>query len=111
MQPLRSPLMSPPPGDPFYELAIEISDGERWKIMRAAGWEDFVERLAVTIADVSPRRRQALMMLLFLLMEGLVDPSEVQEWLRLNDATSEPGVETLITWLRQLRSRGEHLAG
>jgi hypothetical protein len=92
-----------PTGDAFFTLATEIADGQRWQLLRAGGWEDFVERLAQTIADLSARRRQALMMLLFLLMENLIDPAEVQSWLDAHDTSVDEGVEEMIGWLRQLR--------
>jgi len=79
--------------DAFFEFATEFADGERWKLLRSEGWEDFVERLAHAVGDLPPRRRQALMMLLFVLMEEFAAPEEVRAWLDEHDITTDAGVE------------------
>lgn len=88
----------------FFEFATEFSDGERWQLLRAQGWDDFVERLANVVGDLPPRRRQALMMLLFVLVEELSDPADVRDWLEGHDVRTDAGVEQMIAWLRELRS-------
>jgi hypothetical protein len=87
----------------FFEFATDFADGERWRLLRARGWDDFVERLANTVGDLPPRRRQALMMLLFVLVEGLADPADVRDWLEGHDIRTDAGVEQIIAWLRGLR--------
>lgn len=96
------PLLSDPV-DPFLDFATQFADGERWRLLRAQGWEDFQERLAEAIGDLPVRRRQALMMLLFSLVEGFVDPADVADWLSSHDVTSDDQVEATIVWLRQRR--------
>lgn len=95
------------PYDAFLEFATEFADGDRWKLLRADGWEDFELRLAETIADLSVRRRQALIMLLFALVEEIVSPADVRWWLERHHVGANEGVEALIAWLRETRkSRG-----
>lgn len=91
------------PYDAFLEFATELADGDRWKLLRADGWEDFERRLAETVADLSVRRRQALIMLLFALVEELVASADVRAWLDGHDVGSDDGVEQLIAWLRERR--------
>ena len=96
------------PGDPdvFLELAAEIADGERWEVIRANGWEDMQRRLAEIMDDLSVRRRQALMMLLFALVEQIVTPAQIRAWTVTHDLSDEAGVEELIAWLRAARAGG-----
>jgi hypothetical protein len=89
--------------DAFYEFAMEFADGERWKLLRAEGWDDVEERLAEAVGNLPVRRRQALMMLLFALVEEVAAPSEVQDWMGAHDVSTDDGVEALIAWLRQRR--------
>jgi hypothetical protein len=46
--------------DLFQALLAEFADGQRWKLIRAQEWDEFVERLAQTIEELPVRRRQAL---------------------------------------------------
>lgn len=91
--------------DAFFEFASEFADGERWRLLRAGGWDDFIERLANALGDLSPRRRQALMMLLFVLVEELASPDDVREWLADHDLRDDADIEQMITWLRGRRSQ------
>jgi hypothetical protein len=91
--------------DPFTEFLGELADGQRWRLARSKGWDDFIERLSRLIVDLPLRRRQALVMLLFALTEELVGPDEVQTWIADHDVQSEGGVEAMIAWLRQFRPR------
>jgi len=91
--------------DVFMEFAVEFADGERWKVLRAEGWEDFERRLAEALGDLPVRRRQALIMLLFSLVESLVEPTDVREWIDAHDLSSDAGIESLIQWLRAQRSK------
>jgi hypothetical protein len=90
--------------DAFFEFATEFADGERWRLLRSQGWDDFVERLANSVGDLPARRRQALMMLLFVLIEEIVGPDQVRGWLEDHDVRTDSGVEEMIAWLRSLRS-------
>jgi hypothetical protein len=89
--------------DAFLEFAAEIADGERWKVIRADGWEDMQARLAEAMDDLPVRRRQALMMLLFALVEQYISPDEVREWTAAHDVSGDDGVEAMIAWLREAR--------
>lgn len=100
--------MGEDPFDAFMEFATEFADGDRWKLLRAKGWEDFERRLAETVADLSVRRRQALIMLLFALVEELVSSGDVRGWLDGHDLASDTGIEQLIAWLREIRRAEEH---
>jgi hypothetical protein len=92
--------------DVFMEFTAEFADGERWKLVQADGWEDFQRRLAEAVGEFSVRRRQALMMLLFALVEGFVQPGDVREFMEAHDLTSDQGVEEVIAWLRERRQAG-----
>jgi hypothetical protein len=94
--------------DAFFEFATEFADGERWKVLRAKGWVDFEERLAETIGDLPVRRRQALVMLLFALIESIVEPPEVRTWMDAHDVSTDEGIEALIAWLRRRRGDDPH---
>ena len=89
--------------DPFGQLITELCDGKRWALLRAEGWDDFVERLSDVVVRLPPRRRQALMMLLFALLYNQLTPDVAREWLAGNDADSEDGLEAMISWLRRFR--------
>ena len=98
-------LVSEVPEVLFVELISELCDGERWKLIRAQSWDEFVERLSETIVQLSPRRRQAAMMLLLALTEGLVTPEEAQAWIQEHPPDADEAVEEIIRWLRQFRPR------
>jgi hypothetical protein len=93
--------------DPFVEVMTELSDGSRWKLASADGWDDFIDRLSRLLPDLPLRRRQALIMLLFALTEKLTTPDQLSEWLAEHDATSEAGLEEFVGWLRSFRRPGE----
>lgn len=93
----------PEPVDVFLEFASEFADGEQWKLLRADNWEEFQERLAEAVGDLPVRRRQALMMLLFALIEGFVDSDDLSGWMADHDITDDDGIEAIIGWLRQRR--------
>lgn len=93
--------------DAFLAFATEIADGDRWKVLRAHGWDDLQERLADVIADLPARRRQALIMLLFALIEEYVTPEQVRQWITSHDLGVDDGVEQFIAWLRQARTAAE----
>jgi hypothetical protein len=88
----------------FFEFASEFADGERWKILRAEGWDDFEERLAVVVGELPVRRRQALMMLLLALIEDYVTSEDVRSWMDGHDIGDDGGIEELIAWLRLTRA-------
>jgi hypothetical protein len=92
-----------PPEDAFFELAAEIADGERWLVIRADGWDDMQRRLAEAMDDLSVRRRQALIMLIFALVEKIVTPDQVQRWTDERDLSRDEVIEELIGWLRDAR--------
>ena len=93
--------MSPP--DPFAEFIGELSDGHRWSLVRAEGWDDFIQRLSDLVEDLPPRRRQALMMLLFALVYEQLTPDDAREWIDTHDVESDVGIEAMVAWLRQFR--------
>jgi hypothetical protein len=92
--------------DPFVEVMTELSDGLRWTLARADGWDDFIDRLSRLLPELSLRRRQAVIMLLFALSEKLLDPDQLSGWLADHDATSERGLEEFLGWLRGFRPNG-----
>lgn len=89
--------------DSFAEFIAELSDGKRWALVRADGWEEFIERLSNLIADLDVRRRQALMMLLFALLYEQLTPDDAKAWLDDHDVDSDEGLDLIISWLRQFR--------
>jgi len=89
--------------DPFAALLAELSDGQQWKLIRADGWEDFVERLSTIITEVSPERRRAIVMLLFAFAEGTLSPEAVSTYLTGHEVDSESGLREFVSWLRQFR--------
>jgi hypothetical protein len=91
------------PSDPFAEFLAELSDGHRWSLVRADGWDDFIQRLSDLLADLPARRRQALMMLLFALVYEQLTPDAAKEWLDRHEVDDDEGVEAMISWLRGFR--------
>ena len=89
--------------DPFAAFLSELADGRRWELIRAGGWEDFTERLAAVISTLAPRRRQALVMLLFALAERMITPQDANGWIAVHDLSSNEGIEEMIGWLRGFR--------
>jgi hypothetical protein len=90
-------------GDPFREFVAELADGDRWALIRSRGWDEFVDRLTRLVAELEPRRRQALMMLLFLLVDEQVTPDDAKRYIAEHDTESDEGIEKMIAWLRQFR--------
>lgn len=82
----------------------ELSDGKRWRLARADGWDEFIEQLSRLLSDLPLRRRQALIMLLFALTEKLLEPEDLTVWLADHDATTEKGLDQFLTWLRGFRA-------
>lgn len=95
--------MSTEGSDPFREILAELADGKRWQLIRTDGWEAFSERLADLIVTLPPRRRQALVMLLFALSERMITPDAANEWMADHDVATDEGMEAMIAWLRQFR--------
>ncbi|MDQ6614495.1 MAG: hypothetical protein M3083_07060 [Actinomycetota bacterium] len=89
--------------DPFAHVVAELSDGQRWALLRAEGWDDFVERLSDLIVHLPGRRRQALLMLLFALVHQQLTPEAAKAWLDQHDVDRDEGIEAMIGWLRQFR--------
>jgi hypothetical protein len=89
--------------DLFSEFLAELADGQRWRLARSEGWDDFVERVSRVIGDLPLRRRQAFVMLLFALSEELVSPEVLQAWIEEHEVDTDGGVEAMIAWLRQFR--------
>jgi|SRR5205809_6024539 len=89
--------------DPFVELLGELTDGQKWKVIRAQGWEEFCARLAETISTLTPRRRQGIIMLLVALSTDAVEPQQVEDFLRGRNMDTDEELEALIAWLRERR--------
>jgi hypothetical protein len=89
--------------DPFRLFLAELADGKRWELIRTDGWEEFSERLADLIVTLSPRRRQALVMLLFALSERMITPDVANAWIADHDLGTDQGLEAMIAWLRRFR--------
>ena len=92
--------MSQQAEDPFRAFLAELSDGKRWTLLRSDGWDEFTERLSTIIVELPPRRRQALVMLLFALSERMLTPDDANAWIVSHDLEGEEGVELMIKWLR-----------
>jgi hypothetical protein len=97
------PPSDPTASDPFAEFIAELSDGKRWALLRADGWDDFIRRLSELIAELPVRRRQAIMMLLFALAYEQLTPEAAREWFDQHDVNDDAGIEAMISWLRPLR--------
>lgn len=98
--------------NPFAEFVTELADGQRWRLLGAEGWEDFIKRLAGLVAQMEPHRRQALVMLLFALVDRQLSPEDAKAWLDTHDTDSDDGLLEMLDWLRQFRPRpGEVLPG
>ena len=95
--------MTPEDDDPFRQILTELADGKRWELIRIDGWEEFSERLANLIVTLPPRRRQALVMLLFALSERMITPEVANAWMADHDVATDDGLEAMIAWLRQFR--------
>jgi hypothetical protein len=95
--------------NPFAELVAELADGQRRSLLRAEGWDDFVARLATVIARLDPLRRQALVMLLFALVDRQLNPDEARAWLEGHDIDSDDGLREMVGWLRQFRPSEDEL--
>lgn len=93
--------MTPP--DPFSEFLADLSDGKRWALVRAEGWDDFVQRLSDLVIELPARRRQALMMLLFALVYEQITPEDARQWCDEHEVDTDEGIERMISWLRQFR--------
>ncbi len=87
----------------FRAFLGEMADGRQWELHRTTGWEEFTERLATLIVALSPRRRQALVMLLFALSERMLTPEMAAAWIAEHDLDADTGVEEMIRWLRGFR--------
>jgi hypothetical protein len=94
--------MAEPDADPFQDFLSELADGKRWELLRTSGWEDFTERLSALIVQLSPRRRQALVMLLFALSERMLSPDDANQWIAGQDLDTDEGIEAMIAWLREM---------
>lgn len=91
--------------NPFAEFVTELADGKKWTLLRAEGWDDFIERLTLLIGNLEPRRRQALVMLLFALVDRQLTPADAEEWIKDHDLDSDEGLSQMITWLHEFRPR------
>ncbi len=89
--------------DPLATFIAEVCDGERWAVLRADRWDDFVARLSDVVVELPTRRRQALIMLLFALAYDRLTPGAAKAWLDAHDLDSDDGIEAMISWLRPFR--------
>jgi hypothetical protein len=90
-------------GDPFRDFVAELGDGQKWALIQASGWEDFVARLAAKIIDLAPARRTALLMMLMVMAEGRLSPAELETHLAGRDLEDDEDVDALVAWLRGFR--------
>ncbi len=100
--------MTDPLMEPFAHFASQFLADETRQILNSNTSVDFVERLSEAIEDLPPRRRHAVMLLLLTLAEGLVDPSDVADWLGEHDVTDDNQVDELVGWLRARRQDHQH---
>jgi hypothetical protein len=90
-------------GDPFRDFVAELGDGQKWALIQAKGWEEFVERLATQIVELAPNRRAALLMMLMVMAEGRLTPEELEARLAGHDLEDDAAVDELLAWLRTFR--------
>ena len=90
-------------GDPFRDFVAELGDGQKWALVRATGWEDFVERLSEKIVALPPRRRTALLMMLMAMAENRLTPAELEAYLAGRDMEDDREIDALTAWLRRFR--------
>jgi hypothetical protein len=90
---------------PFDSLLAQLADGEKWKVARGEGWEEFARTLGDAIGSLDIRRRQAIVMVLVALSTGSFTSRDVEEFLSGRDMEDDNEVEALITWLRTRRPR------
>jgi hypothetical protein len=90
---------------PFGSLLSQLADGEKWKLVRGEGWEEFAATLGDAIASLDIKRRQAIVMVLVAISTGGLTSGEVSEFLSDHDMDDDAEVEALINWLRAHRPR------
>jgi hypothetical protein len=91
--------------DLFRSVVSDLGDGQKWKLIRTDGWDQFVRQLAHTIEELPLRRRQALLMMLFAMSDGNLSPEEIAAYLEGRDMEADDEVESLVDWLRRFRPR------
>lgn len=89
--------------DLFADLLSDLCDGERWKLIRAEEWDDFVVRLANLIEGLPVRRRQAILMMLLAMSDGNLEPEQLASYLHGRNMDDDAEVDALIQWLHQFR--------
>jgi hypothetical protein len=89
----------------FGALLAELADGEKWKLVRGEGWEQFARTLGDAIGSLDVRRRQAIVMVLVAISTGGLTSQDVGKFLSSRDMEDDGEVEALITWLRSHRPR------
>jgi DNA-binding response OmpR family regulator len=90
-------------GDPFRDFVAELGDGQKWALIRAQGWDEFVERLADKIVDLPPTRRFALLLMLMTMAEGRLTPEQLERNLAGRDMEDDDEIVALTEWLRKFR--------
>jgi hypothetical protein len=89
--------------DLFGDLLTDLCDGQRWKLIRAEEWEEFITRLAEVIERLPVRRRQAILMMLVAMSDGNLQPEALASYLEGRNMDDDAEVDTLIHWLHQFR--------
>jgi hypothetical protein len=84
----------------FDDLLSQLADGARWKVLSGHGREEFAARLTAEIVDLEPRRRQAILMCLFALLAGDMQPDDLARFIESRTMMNDDDVEALIAWLR-----------
>jgi hypothetical protein len=90
---------------PFGSLLSQLADGEKWRVVRGEGWDEFASTLGDAIGSLDVRRRQAIVMVLVAIATGSVTSGEIESFLSDRDMDDDVEVEALITWLRPRRPR------
>jgi hypothetical protein len=93
----------------FWDLLEQLSDGARWKVLSGIGRREFAQRLTAEIVQLEPRRRQAIVMILFVLLAGEMQPDDLATYIAGRDMTTDREVEALIAWLRENYDPGNGL--
>lgn len=89
--------------DPTADLIVDVVAGVEGTDTSQHDADAAVAALARTVGALAPRRRQALLMLLYALTDGGLDTDGARTWLAAHDTDDDAGLTQMIGWLRHYR--------